>query len=156
MKKTLVWATIFAAAAAWTITGKPVPAHAATYNSGSMSVKVAKAKHGYAAKVSFKGKRVAAYKFKRKPRVKFVTHGKLTYEKLVARKGKTLYVEICEGKVLNNKGDGRITNTKSRYNYISYKRTGFRKGTRVRTYLVYNPHTDYEDDITYRFDEKSR
>ena len=156
MKKTLVWATIFGLATAWTLTGKPAPAQAATYHRGSVSVKVTKAKQCYKATLSFKGKRAVTYKFKRKPRVKFVTPGKLTYEKLVARKGKTLYVEICEGKVLNNKGDGRITNTKSPYNYISYKRTGFRKGTRVRTYLVYNPHTDYEDDITYRFDEKSR
>lgn len=125
-----------------------VPVQAKTYSYKSMDVKVTK----HTAKVYWKGNKVATYRFKRKPSVKFVGTDKLTYKKLANRKGRTLYIEICTGKVLDNKGNGRV-DTKSKYNYISYKRTGFRKGSKVRTYLVYSPYNNYEDDITERFDE---
>ena len=106
------------------------------------------------AKLYWKGAKVATYKFTRKPKVKFVTPDGLTYKKLTHRKGKILYVEVCVGKVLDNKGNGKILNTRSKYNYISYRRTGFRKGTKVRTYLVYSPYNNHEDGIVKRFDEK--
>lgn len=51
-------------------------------------------------------------------------------------------------------GDGRILNTEdTQYNYISYSGVDdTRDGTIILTYLLYNPGTDYEDDIMERFD----
>lgn len=150
MKKAIIWATLLAGATAWTIIGKPVPASAATHHNGRMVVKVAHHK----AKLYWKGTKVATYKFARKPKVKFVTPDGLTYKKLTHRKGRIVYVEVCVGKVLDNKGNGKILNTRSKYNYISYRRLPYKKGTKVRTYLVYNPYNNHEDGIVERFDEK--
>lgn len=41
----------------------------------------------------------------------------------------------------------------NKYNYISYKGVkGIRKGDVVLTICIYNPGTNYEDDIVERFD----
>jgi len=61
----------------------------------------------------------------------------------------TLIVERVIGKVVNKtKGDGRILNTESEYNYISYFDLGIpiSDGTLMLTYLIYNPDTDFVDD----------
>ena len=53
------------------------------------------------------------------------------------------------------KGDGRILNTDNeRYNYISYNGCDleYTTGTIIVTYLMYNPNTNYEDDIIERYD----
>lgn len=68
-----------------------------------------------------------------------------------------LIVERCVGVVTNavRQGDGRIINTaEDYYNYISYSCVGFEvnDGTIVLSYMVFNPDTDYEDDIIERFD----
>lgn len=133
-----------------------VPAQAQTTHYRSMTVKVDKPKKQkqYNATVYWKGKRVAVYKFQRKPVVRFVQSKNLTYKKLSTRKGKVLYIEILDGVVLDNKGNGKVLNGDPVFNYINYRRTGYRKGTRVRTYCVFNPYNNAEDDIVKRFDER--
>ena len=66
-------------------------------------------------------------------------------------------VERVIGIVTNKerKGDGRILNTDSeQYNYISYNGCDleYTTGTIIVTYLMYNPNTNYEDDIIERYD----
>lgn len=77
----------------------------------------------------------------------------LTYDMLVNRNGKTI-VEKCVGVVLNEDGDGEVTNGIPDYNYISYRgiEEDLQPGTVVLTYCVYNPDTTYEDDIILRYD----
>lgn len=54
----------------------------------------------------------------------------------------------------NREGDAKILNTNGDYNYISYYGTDldYTTGTVMITYLMYNPETDYEDDIIERYD----
>lgn len=51
-------------------------------------------------------------------------------------------------------GDAKVLNTNGDYNYISYYGTDldYTTGTIMITYLMYNPETDYEDDIIERYD----
>ena len=74
---------------------------------------------------------------------------------LTHRKGNYLVIEISDGTVINAKtGAGKLDTTDKTYNYISYKGIkGIRNGSRVRTYAVYNPNNNYEDDIATRFDK---
>lgn len=68
----------------------------------------------------------------------------------------SIIIERCIGIVTNKEqnGDGIILNTAAEYNYISYCSVDFeiRNGTIVLTYFVYNPGTDYVDDIMCRYD----
>lgn len=52
------------------------------------------------------------------------------------------------------KGDAKVLNTNGNYTYISYYGTDldYTTGTIMITYLMYNPETDYEDDIIERYD----
>lgn len=54
----------------------------------------------------------------------------------------------------NREGDAKVLNTNGDYNYISYYGTDldYTTGTIMITYLMYNPKTDYEDDIIERYD----
>ena len=54
----------------------------------------------------------------------------------------------------NREGDAKVLNTNGDYNYISYYGTDldYTTGTIMITYLMYNPETDYEDDIIERYD----
>jgi len=54
----------------------------------------------------------------------------------------------------NREGDAKVLNTNGDYNYISYYDTDldYTTGTVMITYLMYNPETDYEDDIIERYD----
>lgn len=66
-------------------------------------------------------------------------------------------VERVIGIVTNKerKGDGLILNTDDDYyNYISYSSVDldYTTGTIMVTYLMYNPDTNYEDDIIERYD----
>lgn len=135
-----------------------VPAQAQTTHYRSMTVKVdkvkAKEKQRYDAVVYWKGKRVAKYTFQRKPYVRFVTPNHLTYPMLSTREGRVLYIEILNGVVLDEEKNGRVTNGDPVYNYISYWRTPYCKGDKVRTYCIYNPYNNAEDDIVKRFDER--
>jgi hypothetical protein len=67
-----------------------------------------------------------------------------------------LIVERCIGEVVNNKGDGKILNANENFDYICYEghlpEESEKVGTKVVTYLVYNPDTNYIDDITERYD----
>ena len=63
------------------------------------------------------------------------------------RKGKIL-VEIVEGTVLDNKGNGE-SNTGY---YIGYNKKHFKKGNKVQSVFVYNPENNYCDDIIFRCD----
>ena len=75
----------------------------------------------------------------------------LTNEILTSRTADTLIIEQCEGVALNDI-DGVITNTSTNYNYISYRDVDAKPGEAVTTYCIYNPYTQYEDDILYRID----
>lgn len=75
----------------------------------------------------------------------------LTEDILANRQGK-LIIEKCVGKVLDDEKNGAIQNADSDYNYISYVDVDCTKGDTVTTYLIYNPETNYTDDVIERFD----
>ena len=77
----------------------------------------------------------------------------LDYDTLVNRDG-DIIIERTIGVVKNKKRDGKILNTKDKYyNYINYKKVkGAKKGDIILTYSIYNPESDYEDDIMCRYD----
>ena len=78
---------------------------------------------------------------------------KLTGDMLRKRNGEII-IEKTIGKVTNDDLDGRILNYISQdYDYISYKDVkGAKKGDVILTYCIYNPDTNYEDDIIARYD----
>lgn len=82
----------------------------------------------------------------------------LTEEILINRtKNDTLIIERIIGVVTNKnrKGDGKILNTTDEYyNYINYSNADLpiTDGTILLTYCIYNPDSDYTDDIVDRFD----
>lgn len=86
------------------------------------------------------------------PEIKTVVidSNKLTHKMLVTRKKKhIMYIEICKGTVKNKKKDGKLSDG----SYISYKKVkGCHKGDKIMTYCVYNPFTNYDDDIIERWD----
>lgn len=86
-------------------------------------------------------------------KIQIIDSSNLSGEILRNRNG-NIIIEECIGVVTNAEGDGKILNCyDSEYNYISYK--GIDKanvGDKILTYLIYNPETDYIDDIIYRFD----
>lgn len=68
-----------------------------------------------------------------------------------------IIIERCIGIVTNTDraGDGKILNTNDDYyNYISYSGVDFEiySGTIILSYFIYNPGTDYTDDIIERYD----
>lgn len=79
----------------------------------------------------------------------------LTREILEHRNGKII-IERCIGEVTNaTTGDGKVLNAADEeYNYISYKgvNLGINNGTRIVTFLCYNPDTNGVDDILDRYD----
>lgn len=78
----------------------------------------------------------------------------LTGDMLRSRDGKII-IEECIGMVTNRMtGAGRLLNCADPdYYYIDYSDVDdIRDGTIVLTYFVYNPDTNYDDDILYRFD----
>lgn len=75
----------------------------------------------------------------------------LTEDILANRQGK-LIIEKCEGTVLDDEKNGAIQNADSDYNYISYTDVDCTKGDTIVTYLIYNPETNYTDDVIERFD----
>ena len=62
-------------------------------------------------------------------------------------------VEVTTGTVLNERLDGEA-DLPEPYNYISYRRVPFetKPGDHIVTYLVYEIHSDGEDDIIARYD----
>ena len=75
----------------------------------------------------------------------------LTEDILANRQGK-LIIEKCVGTVIDDEKNGAIQNADSDYNYISYADVDCAKGDTITTYLIYNPETNYTDDVIKRFD----
>lgn len=63
-------------------------------------------------------------------------------------------IERCVGIVISENKDGKILNSSDAvHNYISYAGVkSAKKGDKIVTYFVYNPRTNYEDDILERYD----
>lgn len=85
--------------------------------------------------------------------IEIVDSADLSLEDLENRKGKII-IEKCIGVVENSDGDGRVLNcVDPDYYYISYRSVeDFQEGDTILTYFIYNPDTNYADDILERFD----
>lgn len=82
------------------------------------------------------------------------TSQELTQDVLTGRKDWDEYlVEVTTGTVQNDAHDGR-EDLPDPYNYISYRGVPFetKPGDRIVTYLVFEIHSDGEDDIIARYD----
>lgn len=89
------------------------------------------------------------------PIVQVVDCNNLTEEMLTTRKEKNImYIERIIGKVTDNKKNGKIINPpKDGGYYISYASVkGARKGDTIITYCVYNPYSNWDDDVIERWD----
>ena len=76
----------------------------------------------------------------------------LDYETLTNRNG-NIIIEKIIGVVLDEAGNGEILNTETEYNYISYRSVeDAQVGDIILTYCIFNPDTNYEDDIIDRMD----
>ena len=84
-------------------------------------------------------------------RVKLYDTNELAPETLWERQGSVI-IERIIGEVVSPELDGHILNGEEPYTYISYKGTDAQEGDLVETYCVYNPLTNYEDDIILRLD----
>lgn len=68
-------------------------------------------------------------------------------EILENRNGKII-IEVIEATVLDNEGNGS-----DQFGfYVKYDSSRFAKGNKVQSILVYNPNTNYVDDILYKVD----
>ena len=76
----------------------------------------------------------------------------LTYDILTNRNGKII-IERLVGIVLDEEGNGKLFNGDDYYNYINYANVNdFKVGDYIVTYCVYNPMTNYVDDVMFRMD----
>lgn len=66
----------------------------------------------------------------------------LTEDILTNRQGK-LIIEKCIGTVIDDEKNGSLENG----SYISYENVDCVKGNTIVTYLIYNPDTNYTDDV---------
>lgn len=71
----------------------------------------------------------------------------LTEDILTNRQGK-LIIEKCVGTVTDDEKNGSLEDG----SYISYESVDCTKGDTITTYLIYNPETNYTDDVIERFD----
>lgn len=71
----------------------------------------------------------------------------LTEDVLANRQGK-LIIEKCIGTVTDDEKNGSLEDG----SYISYENVDCVKGNTIVTYLIYNPDTNYTDDVVNRFD----
>ena len=89
------------------------------------------------------------------PMVKIIDCNDLTEEMLTTRKDhNVMYIERIIGKVTDNEKNGTVLNppVDGGY-YISYASVkGARKGDLIITYCVYNPFSNYDDDVIERWD----
>ena len=94
---------------------------------------------------------------KNAPITRVIDCDKLTEKMLTHRNNKKrhiMYIERIVGRVTDNKKNGKILNppVDGGY-YISYKSVkGARKGDLIVTYCVYNPYTNWDDDVIERWD----
>ena len=89
------------------------------------------------------------------PIVQVVDCNDLTEEMLTTRTDhNVMYIERIIGKVTDNKKNGKVLNPpKNGGYYISYASVkGARKGDTIITYCVYNPFSNYDDDVIERWD----
>lgn len=71
------------------------------------------------------------------------------YKALKKRKRKhTIIIEVSNGTVTDNKGNGKD----DLGYYRGYDKKKFHKGDKVQSVFIYNPDTNYEDDIVSRVD----
>lgn len=94
---------------------------------------------------------------KNAPITKVIDCNDLTEKMLTHRSSKKhhiMYIERIIGKVTDNKKNGKVLNPpKDGGYYISYKSVkGARKGAVIVTYCVYNPYTNWDDDVIERWD----
>ena len=75
----------------------------------------------------------------------------LTEDILANRQGK-LIIEKCVGTVTDDEKNGSLEDG----SYISYESVNCTKGDTIVTYLIYNPETNYTDDVIERFDTYRR
>lgn len=89
------------------------------------------------------------------PMVKVIDCNDLTEKMLTSRKEHNImYIECIIGVVTDNNRNGKILNppVDGGY-YISYDHVeDARQGDYIVTYCVYNPYTNYEDDVIERWD----
>ena len=89
------------------------------------------------------------------PMVKVIDCNDLTEEMLTTRADhNVMYIERIYGIVTDNEKNGTVLNPpKDGGYYISYKSVkGARKGDLIITYCVYNPYSNYDDDVIERWD----
>ena len=89
------------------------------------------------------------------PITKVIDCNDLTEEMLTTRTDhNVMYIERIIGKVTDNKKNGKVLNPpKDGGYYISYASVkGARKGDIIVTYCVYNPYSNYDDDVIERWD----
>jgi hypothetical protein len=89
------------------------------------------------------------------PITKVIDCNDLTEEMLTTRADHNImYIERIIGKVTDNAKNGTVLNppVDGGY-YISYASVkGARKGDTIVTYCVYNPYSNYDDDVIERWD----
>ena len=88
--------------------------------------------------------------------IKVMDNSLLSFDELEQRNGK-LYISRSVGIILNSEGDGKELNPlEPEKDYISYNKAinelGGEPGNVVVTYFVYNPFSNYYDDIIARYD----
>ena len=89
------------------------------------------------------------------PMVKVIDCNDLTEEMLTTRaEHNIMYIERIYGIVTDNKKNGKVLNPPVNGGYyISYASVkGARKGDTIVTYCVYNPYTNWDDDVIERWD----
>lgn len=102
------------------------------------------------------------YRFKEADMLSTISDGKivevynlddLTEDILTNRNGKVI-VEISTGTVTNPEtGDGVLDTRDPYFNYINYKGIpGIQAGSKILTICIYNPNSNFSDDIIERFD----
>lgn len=81
-------------------------------------------------------------------KVRFVPEGKPNTMKLRTRKGKrVVYVEVLKSRAKGNlKGKRRSWGITAKGSYITYNRR-VKKGKRVTSYCIWNPNSNYTDDV---------
>lgn len=94
---------------------------------------------------------------KNAPITKVIDCNDLTEKMLTHRSSKKhhiMYIERIIGKVTDNKKNGKVLNPpKDGGYYISYASVkNARKGDLIVTYCVYNPYSNYDDDVIERWD----
>ena len=94
---------------------------------------------------------------KNAPITKVIDCNDLTEKMLTHRSNKKhhiMYIERIVGRVTDNKKNGKVLNPpKDGGYYISYASVkGARKGDLIITYCVYNPYSNYDDDVIERWD----